>query len=157
MKIVTKNIKLEKGERHYLVYVMDDNDNPIECKDAIGEEDRLENENELSKEYGITTENVYYVSLDKFKSQNNKYTPLILVFYLQRDLFGNREMIETYGESVRKYLENKGDDVRLFFIPTDDKEEIKCINPVYIDDNNELDRLNDIIEDISNKFQVGVE
>jgi len=157
MKIVTKNIKLEKGERHYLVYVMDDNDNPIECKDAIGEEDRSEKENELSKEYGITTENVYYVSLDKFKSQNNKYTPLILVFYLQRDLFGNREMIETYGESVRKYLENKGDDVRLFFIPTDDKEEIKCINPVYIDDNNELDRLNDIIEDISNKFQVGVE
>jgi hypothetical protein len=157
MKIVTKNIKLEKGDRHYLVYLMDDNGNSIECKDAIGEEDRLKKENELSEEYGITTDNVEFVSLDKFKSQNNDYTPLILVFYLQRHLFENREMIETYGESVRKYLENKGDDVRLFFLPTDDKEEIKCVNPVYIDDNDELDKLNDIIEDISNKFQVGVE
>ena len=66
-------------------------------------------------------------------------------------------MIQTYGDSVRKYLEDKGDDVRLFFLPTDDKEEIKCINPVYIDDNNELDKLNDLIEDINTKFQVGVE
>ena len=68
MKIVTKNIKLERGERHYLVYVMDDNGNSIECKDAIGEEDRLQKENELSKEYGITTENVEFVSLDNHKT-----------------------------------------------------------------------------------------
>jgi hypothetical protein len=66
-------------------------------------------------------------------------------------------MIETYGESVRTYLENKGDEVRLFFLPTDDKEEIKCINPIYIKDESEFDRLNELIEDISNKFQVGVE
>ena len=66
-------------------------------------------------------------------------------------------MIQTYGDSVRKYLEDKGDDVRLFFLPTDDKEGIKCINPVYIDDNNELDKLNDLIEDLNTKFQVGVE
>lgn len=157
MKIVTKNIKLEKGVRHYLIYVKDDNGNSIECKDAIGEENRLQKENELSREYNITTEDVEFVSLDKFKSQNNNYTPLILVFYLQRDLFHNREMIETYGESVRKYLEDKGDDVRLFFLPTDEKEEIKCINPVHIEGDDELNKLNDIIEDISNKFQVGVE
>jgi hypothetical protein len=66
-------------------------------------------------------------------------------------------MISTYGESVRKYLEDKGDDVRLFFLPTDEKEEIKCINPIYIDDNDEIEKLNELIEDISNKFQVGVE
>ena len=41
--------------------------------------------------------------------------PLILVFYLDRSIFSNREMVATYGENVRKYLENKGDDVRLFF------------------------------------------
>ena len=51
MKIVTKNIKLEKGDRHYLIYLMDHNNNPIECKEAIGEEDRLDKENELSKQY----------------------------------------------------------------------------------------------------------
>lgn len=157
MKIVTKNNKLEKGVRHYLVYVNDDNGNPIECRDAIGEEDRFKKENELSESYGITTENIEYITLDQFKSQNSSYTPLILVFYLHRDLFSNREMIQTYGESVREYLENKGDEVRLFFLPTDDKEEIKCINPVYVEDETELDRLNDIIEDIKNKFQLEVE
>jgi hypothetical protein len=157
MKIVTKNIKLEKGDRHYLIYLMDHNNNPIECKEAIGEEDRLGKENELSKQYSITTENIEFVSLDKFKSQNSDYTPLILVFYLERHLFSNRDMIQTYGDSVRKYLEDKGDDVRLFFLPTDDKEEIKCINPVYIEDNDELEKLNDLIEDLNDKFQVGVE
>ena len=29
MKIVTKNIKLEKGDRHYLIYLMDDNNEYI--------------------------------------------------------------------------------------------------------------------------------
>lgn len=157
MKIVTKNNKLEKGVRHYLIYVNDDNGNALECKEAVGEDDRIKKENELSKTYEITTESVEYVTLDQFKSQNNMYSPLILVFYLERHLFSNREMIAAYGENVRQYLESKGDDVRLFFIPTDGKEEIKCINPVYIDDETELDRLNDLIEDISNKFQVGVE
>ena len=157
MKIVTKNNRLEKGVRHYLIYVNDGNGNPIECKDAVGEEDRIQKENMLSETYDISTKNIEYVTLEKFKIQNSNYTPLILVFYLQRDLFTNREMIETYGESVRTYLENKGDEVRLFFLPTDDKEEIKCINPIYIKDESEFDRLNELIEDISNKFQVGVE
>lgn len=157
MKIVTKNNRLEKGIRHYLIYVNDDNGNPIECKDAVGEEDRTQKENMLSETYDISTKDIEYVTLEKFKTQNSSYTPLILVFYLQRDLFADRGMIETYGESVRTYLENKGDEVRLFFLPTDDKEEIKCINPVHIKDESEFDRLNDLIEDISNKFQVGVE
>lgn len=157
MKIVTKNNKLEKGVRHYLIYVNDDNGNALECKEAVGEDDRIKKENELSKTYDITTESIEYMSLDQFKSQNNIYSPLILVFYLERHLFSNREMIGAYGENVRQYLESRGDDVRLFFIPTDGKEEIKCINPVYIDDETELDRLNDLIEDITNKFQVGVE
>lgn len=157
MKIVTKNNKLEKGVRHYLIYVNDDNGNALECKEAVGEDDRIKKENELSKTYDITTESIEYMSLDQFKSQNSIYSPLILVFYLERHLFSNREMIGAYGENVRQYLESRGDDVRLFFIPTDGKEEIKCINPVYIDDETELDRLNDLIEDITNKFQVGVE
>jgi hypothetical protein len=62
-----------------------------------------------------------------------------------------------YGETVREYLENRGDDVRLFFLPTDGQERIECINPVYIDDETEYEKLNDMIEDLSNKFQIGVE
>ena len=134
MKIITKNNRLEKGVRHYLVYLVDDNDNPIECVDAIGEEERTSKENEFSEKYDISTDDVDYVTLEKFRTQNRDYTPLILVFYLEKSLFSNTDMIRSYCENVKNYLENRGDDVRLFFMPTEGKEEIKCINPVYIDE-----------------------
>jgi len=157
MKIVTKNNKLEKGIRYYLVYLNDDNGNPIECFDVTGDEERINKENELSEEYGIGTNDIEYVSLEKFRTQNRDYTPLILVFYLERSLFAEREMIATYGENVRQYLESRGDDVRLFFLPTDNEEKIVCVNPVYIDEQEDFDRLNDLIEDLTKKFDVGVE
>jgi hypothetical protein len=157
MKIVTKNHSLEKGVRGYLVYLMDDNGNALECFEVFGEEERLNKENELSETHDINTDNINFVSLEKFRVQNRTYSPLILVFYLQKDLFTNREMIATYGENVKQYLENRGDDVRLFFLPTEEQEKIVCVNPVYIEDQNEFDKLNDLIEDLTNKFQVGVE
>lgn len=157
MKIITKNNRLEKGVRHYLVYLVDDNNNPIECVDAIGEEERTSKENEFSQKYDITTDDVEYVSLEKFRSENRDYTPLILVFYLEKSLFTNTDMIRIYGENVKEYLENRGDEVRLFFMPTEGKEEIKCINPIYIDESEDIQNLNDLISDLENKFQVGVE
>jgi hypothetical protein len=157
MKIITKNNRLEKGVRHYLVYLVDDNNNPIECVDAIGEEERTSKENEFSEKYDISTDDVDYVTLEKFRTQNRDYTPLILVFYLEKSLFSNTDMIRSYGENVKNYLENRGDDVRLFFMPTEGKEEIKCINPVYIDESEDKKKLNDLISDLENKFQVGIE
>jgi hypothetical protein len=157
MKIVTKNHSLENGIRGYLVYLMDDNGNAIECFEIFGGEERIKKENELSEQYEITHNQIEYVSLEKFRSQNRNYSPLILVFYLQSELFSDRKTIAMYGETVREYLEKRGDDVRLFFLPTDGQERIECINPVYIDDETEFEKLNDMIEDLSNKFQVGVE
>jgi hypothetical protein len=157
MKIVTKNHSLENGIRGYLVYLMDDNGNAIECFEIFGGEDRIKKENELSEQYGIRHNQIEYVSLEKFRTQNRNYSPLILVFYLQSELFSDRKTIAMYGETVREYLENRGDDVRLFFLPTDGQERIECINPVYIDDETEYEKLNDMIEDLSNKFQIGVE
>ena len=157
MKIVTKNHSLENGIRGYLVYLMDDNGNAIECFEIFGGEERIKKENELSEQYGISHNQIEYVSLEKFRTQNRNYSPLILVFYLQSELFSDRKTIAMYGETVREYLENRGDDVRLFFLPTDGQERIECINPVYIDDETEYEKLNDMIEDLSNKFQIGVE
>ena len=157
MKIITKNCSLTKGERGYLIYLTDDSGNSLECYDVTGEEERLGKENELSKEHNISGSDVEYVSLEKYKSQNNNYTPLILVFYLNEELFSMQDAIKSYGENVRQYLENKGDNVRLFFLPTKEPEKITCINPVFIEEEAEFDKLNDLIEDISNKFQVGVE
>jgi len=157
MKIVTKNCSLSKGVRGYLIYLTDDNGNSLECFDVTGEEERLEKENKLSEEHDINEKDVEFVSLEKYKSQYNNYTPLILVFYLNEELFTMTDAIKTYGENVRQYLENKGDNVRLFFLPTKESEKVTCINPVFIEDEGEFDKLNDLIEDITNKFQVGVE
>lgn len=155
MKILTKNHLLEKGVRGYLIYLMDDNENALECFEVFGEDNRLNKENELSELHNINTNNINFVSLEKFRVQNRTYSPLILVFYLQKDLFINRDMITTYGENVKQYLENRGDDVRLFFLPTEEQEKIVCINPVYIEEQNEFDKLNNLIEDLSTKFHVG--
>jgi hypothetical protein len=158
MKIITKNNRLENGIRHYLVYLVDDNNNPIECVDAIGEEDRTSKENEFSEKYDISTDGVDYVSLEKFRTENRDYSPLILVFYLDKTLFANTDLIRTYGENVKNYLEEeKGDNVRIFFMPTEGKEEIKCINPVYIDESDDIKNLNDLISNLEKKFQVGFE
>ena len=156
MKIVTKNCSLTKGVRGYLVYLTDDNEKSLECYDVTGEEERLEKENELSEKYGITDKDIEFISLEKYKTQHSNYTPLILVFYLNEELFQMQDAIKAYGENVRQYLESKGDDVRLFFLPTKESEKITCVNPVYIEDENEFDKLNDLIQDITNKFQVGV-
>ena len=157
MKIVTKNCSLTKGVRGYLIYLTDDNEKSLECYDVTGEEERLEKENELSEKYGITDKDIEFISLEKYKTQHSNYTPLILVFYLNEELFQMQDAIKAYGENVRQYLESKGDDVRLFFLPTKESEKITCVNPVYIEDENEFDKLNDLIQDITNKFQVGVE
>jgi hypothetical protein len=80
------------------------------------------------------------------------------VFYLDKTLFANTDLIRTYGENVKNYLEEeKGDNVRIFFMPTEGKEEIKCINPVYIDESDDIKNLNDLISNLEKKFQVGFE
>jgi len=72
-------------------------------------------------------------------------------------LFSLQDAIRSYGENVRQYMENNGDDVRLFFLPTKEQEKIMCINPVYIEDETEFEKLNNLVGDLTEKFQIGVE
>lgn len=158
MKIVSKNYKLEKGVRGYLVYLMDENNNPIECYDVEGEDNRIVKENELSLQYDINEKDVEYVNLDKFRYQVDGYSePLFLVFYLNEETFRDRELVKQYGEGIQNYLESRGDNTRLFFIPTKLDERIECINPVNIKENNDIEKLEKLIKELENKFQVGVE
>ena len=156
MKIVTKNYSLKNGERSYLVYLKDHNNKSLECYDVKGEE-RLIKENELSDKYEISDENIEYTSLEDFKSQEDPIDPpLFLIFYLDSTMFAQREAVQAYGENVKRYLDEKGDNVRLFFMPTKDKERIECINPIYIKDQNELEKLNRLVEELEDKFQLDV-
>jgi hypothetical protein len=157
MKIVTKNYSLKNGERSYLVYLRDHNNKSLECYDVNGEE-RLSKENELSEKYKIGDENIKYISLEEFKDQEDPTnTPLFLIFYLDADMFNQREAVQSYGANVKQYLDEKGDNVRLFFMPTKETERIECINPIYIEDKNELEKLNKLVGELEDKFQIDIE
>tara|TARA_B100000575_G_C23041370_1_gene599386 strand:+ start:305 stop:769 length:465 start_codon:yes stop_codon:yes gene_type:complete len=153
MKIVTKNYSLKNGKRSYLVYLKDQNDNSLECYDIYGDEERLRKEEELSEKYEIDTINISYVSLEKFKEDEDPVEkPLFLVFYLSRDLFANSELVAAYGENVKKYLDEKGDNVRLFFMPTDTEEKIVCINPLYIKTKDEYNKIDSLIKELESQL-----
>tara|TARA_R100001460_G_scaffold62437_3_gene102520 strand:- start:2115 stop:2579 length:465 start_codon:yes stop_codon:yes gene_type:complete len=153
MKIVTKNYSLKNGKRSYLVYLKDQNDNSLECYDIYGDEERLRKEEELSEKYEIDTINISYVSLEKFKEDEDPVEkPLFLVFYLSKDLFTNKELVAAYGENVKKYLDEKGDNVRLFFMPTDGEEKIVCINPLYINTKDEYNKIDSLIKELENQL-----
>lgn len=155
MNIVTKNYSLKNGKRSYLVYLKDHNDNSLECYDVFGDEDRLKKEEELSEKYNIENENISYISLEKFKEDEDPSDkPLYLVFYLSRDLFSNKQLVAAYGENVKRYLDENGDNVRLFFMPTDGEEKIVCINPLYIEDEEEYNKIDSLVKQLEKQFDV---
>lgn len=82
----------------------------------------------------------------------SKEQPLILVFYLDREMMKNSEIIRPFAESVNDTLIGKN--TIAFFLPTDDNERIECINPKLISEP-EMDKINQMVEDIKKQFSVG--
>ena len=158
MKVLTKNYGLDNGERKYLTYLMDDNNNALECFDTKGEVERSNIEMDLLKNNKLSTDELDYMTLEEYYRQEIKTDePLILVFYLDAGVFAEQEMVKAYSENVKEYFDENGDNVRLFFMPTTGEERIECINPVYITDKTEIDKLNELTEKLEEMFQVGVE
>lgn len=158
MKVLTKNYGIDNGERKYLTYLMDDNDKPLECYDSKGEVDRSNIEVELLNGNNLSTDDLEYVTLEEYYRQDLKPDePLILVFYLHESNFTNQEMLKTYSQSVKAYFDENGDNVRLFFMRTSGEEKIECINPVYITEKTEIDKLNELTSNLEEMFQIGAE
>jgi len=158
MKVLTKNYGIESGERKYLTYLMDDNNKPLECFDTKGEVERSNVEMELLKNNNLSMDDLEYMTLEEYYRQEIKTDePLILVFYLHESNFVNQEAIKLYSENVKNYFDENGDNVRLFFMPTSGEERITCINPVYITEKTEIEKLNTLTEEVEKLFQVGVE
>lgn len=80
--------------------------------------------------------------------------PLILVFYLDRDLMSNREIMTQFTEYVDQMIVAKEANVMAFFIPTDDEERVECINPIQVEET-EMERIHGIIEDLKKNFDIG--
>lgn len=58
---------------------------------------------------------------------------VILVFYIDRELYNNKEILSQYSQGVTKGLEQIGLKGMMFFLPTDGEEHIDCINPKFVD------------------------
>lgn len=80
--------------------------------------------------------------------------PLILVFYLDRELMSNPKIINPFTQMVDTMLMQKEANAMAFFLPTDGEERIECINPIMIKEA-DMERVNKLIQDIKKNFSVG--
>ena len=80
--------------------------------------------------------------------------PLLIVFYLDREMMKNGEIIAPFAESVNDALTQRKANAMAFFLPTDGEERVECINPIQVEET-EMEKINKIIEDIKNNFDIG--
>lgn len=81
---------------------------------------------------------------------------LILVFYIDRETLSQQSLREEYFTSIRKYFNDLGQDPAIFFFPVDDGvERLECINPKYIEDQDEISKLKKMLSDVEKIFQIG--
>ena len=87
---------------------------------------------------------------------NNKNCnyPMVLVFYLDREMMMNQEITKAFAESVNNAIADREANCMAFFLPTDGEERIECISPITTDENN-MEHINKIIQDLSNNFDIG--
>lgn len=79
---------------------------------------------------------------------------IFLVFYLDRDLMQNKEIMGHFANHIDQQLAVREANAMAFFIPTDGEERIECINPVMLE-KPEMERINKIIEDLEKNFDMG--
>ena len=85
-----------------------------------------------------------------------KAYPMVLVFYLDREMMKNQELTQLFAESVNDLINVKNFNAIAFFLPTDGKERIECINPLIVP-KEKMEQINKMIEDISKNFGIGEE
>ena len=79
-------------------------------------------------------------------NKNNNY-PLILVFYMDRELIASPVMGQI-AASINDAIAEREANAMAFFVPTDGVERIQCINPMMVK-KADMERINKIVEDFS--------
>ena len=64
----------------------------------------------------------------------------------------DKKLVAAYGENVKKYLDERGDNVRLFFMPTDSEEKIECINPLYVNNKEDYKKIDNLIKNLEEQL-----
>lgn len=89
----------------------------------------------------------------KDKQVTDKQYPLLVVFYLNRDMMMNPDIIQPFADSVNDAIAQRDANMMAFFIPTDGEERIECVNPIQVEET-EMERINNIIGDLTKAFDV---
>ena len=81
----------------------------------------------------------------------NKSYPLILVFYLDRTLMANKEIMVPFVEHVNTTIALREANAMAFFLPTDGEERVECINPIQIEPA-KMDKIMKMVDQIAANF-----
>jgi hypothetical protein len=148
MKIVVK--KIENVEYEYLVYLKTDDDVNVHAEFA----------NKDTYEYVINelTEGdnsiPVFMNIGKEMETTKNNLPLVLVFYLNRELMSNAHIIKPFADAVNDSIADREANAMAFFLPTDGLERIECINPL-IATKKEKSRISKMIDEIEKNFDIG--
>ena len=80
--------------------------------------------------------------------------PLVIVFYLDREMMSVPEIIVPYSQMVNDTIAARNSNAIAFFLPTDGEECVKCINPNVVPETT-MEEVNTMIEEIKNQFDIG--
>lgn len=159
MKIVIKCT----GMNNYLVYLKDDNDNSLECYEFIGDDvGRMKKETELMVQYNLGLGDLIFVPLSEYVAQRyeddlpetKSQYPLILVFYLDRELLAQPEIRDEFIKAVNSAIAIRNANIMAFFMPTDGEERIECINPLQVS-KADMFKINAMVDEIAKQFDIG--
>ncbi len=79
--------------------------------------------------------------------------PIVLAFYLNREMLVNTELTSEYVKSVNDLIATKEYNVMAFFMPTDGEDRLECLNPIVMTDELKAE-VYPIIEDIKKSFDI---
>ena len=80
--------------------------------------------------------------------------PLILVFYLDREVMMQGDIIRAFADSVNNAIAQREANCMAFFLPTDGEERIECINPVMMHEA-DMKKVDQMIQDLATNFDIG--
>ena len=80
--------------------------------------------------------------------------PLILVFYLDREVMMQGDIIKSFADSVNNAIAQREANCMAFFLPTDGEERVECITPVMMHEA-DMEKVNQMIQDLAKNFDIG--
>lgn len=82
--------------------------------------------------------------------------PIVLAFYLNRDMLTNIQLTKEYVDSVNEMIAKKKYNVMAFFMPTDGDDRLECLNPLLMTEELKQE-VYPILKDIQKSFDINLE